>query len=729
MATLSTAIDLQNRMSPQLDVITGSLRTTIATMRILNNELVAGPQQDMYGAALTNLRRLQRQLNEIRKEISEIPPEQEQVTQGFSDWQRGVISVSAALNVLGRIWDSIKRFANITDEFTSTTARVNMINDGLRTELELQQAIFDSAQRSGSLYATTADTVAKLNLLARDAFSGNDEALAFAEVLQKAFFVSGVGLQEQNAATRQMIQALASGRLQGDEFISITENAPLIAQAIADTVGTSMGEMRKLSREGLITTDIVKKAVFSVADDINDKFMQIPQTFGQTMNSIRNQALWTSRELLMSFSNFLNSPAFSVWYQRIISLVVSIGSYLLQLGDWFGRLMRNQGFQTFLSDMAIFFTVLGSIVMATIGFIQTTIDVLALLWPYIGPTLMSLLYFFLEITIALKAYALWMAITRGVTFLAAAAMIVYGVATGTMTAATVAATAAQLGLNAAIWANPITWMIVVVLALIAVLVALGAAVVRLWNTNVAFREGIFAVWNTILDFFNRIPLAFVQVGMGIQNVFSWIRQGVFSLMEGMVNGIINRINTLIGWLNKIPGVNVSAMEQVSFGAERAIQEEAIRQSNREVVDAAALEYVENRDARLAQQAESLAEMSNRLQVEYDALNAPTDFQGRITRDLEIPFDYKDYFDRATIAGGFLDSVGEVGIKKEDLKYLRDAARVDYINQYTTLRPVVTASFGDVRETADVEQILGVFENGVEESMRNVLWRGVRPLEN
>jgi len=194
--------------------------------------------------------------------------------------------VSAAALIAGAI-----KGMSITDEFMNTSARLDLINDGLQTQEELQNKIFAAADRSKGAYTNMAAAISKMGILAEDAFSSNDELIAFTELVQKSFKVGGASASEQSSALLQLTQAMAAGRLQGDEFRSIMENAPMIADAIATFTGKSKGELKEMSAEGTITSDIIKNAMFMAADDITEKFNAMPMTFADAWNKIKNSLL------------------------------------------------------------------------------------------------------------------------------------------------------------------------------------------------------------------------------------------------------------------------------------------------------------------------------------------------------------------------------------------------------------------------------------------------------
>ena len=202
---------------------------------------------------------------------------------------------------------AVKKVMDLTDTYTSTNARLSMITDNLEEQKVLQKDIFDAANRARGQYDAMANSAAKLSMLAGDNFGSNQEAIAFAELLTKSLKVSGAGQAEQDSAFLQLTQAMTAGKLQGDEFRSIVENAPMVADAIATYMGKSKSELKELSSQGLITSDIIKGAMFAAADDINGKFAQMPMTFADVMNVMSNNAMNAFGPTLEKINNMINS--------------------------------------------------------------------------------------------------------------------------------------------------------------------------------------------------------------------------------------------------------------------------------------------------------------------------------------------------------------------------------------------------------------------------------------
>lgn len=194
-----------------------------------------------------------------------------------------------------------------TDQLTQIKARINLINDGSQSTAEIMDKIYSAANRSRGSYLDMADSVAKLNMLAKDAFSSNDEAIYFVEQLNKQFKISGASVEETTSAMYQLTQAMAAGKLQGDEFHSIMENAPMLAQSIASEMGLTVGQLKEMSSQGLITADIIKEALFNSAEETNAKFAEIPMTFQDIGTQVQNELIAAFQPAMEEISNMTSS--------------------------------------------------------------------------------------------------------------------------------------------------------------------------------------------------------------------------------------------------------------------------------------------------------------------------------------------------------------------------------------------------------------------------------------
>lgn len=248
--------------------------------------------------------------NKVAKEAAGIRAEIKSIVAQMNKGLQFAGAVTGIGLVANKVKDVAVAAAQTADELTSIRSRINLINDGSQTTAEIMDKIYGAANRSRGSYIDMADSVAKLNMLAKDAFSSNDEAIAFVEQLNKQFKISGASVQEASAAMYQLTQAMAAGKLQGDEFRSIMENAPLLAQSIAQQMGLSVGQLKEMSSQGLITADIIKEALFNSAEETNAKFAEIPMTFAEVGQSIQNQLIQAFQPVLEQISSIPQSGEF-----------------------------------------------------------------------------------------------------------------------------------------------------------------------------------------------------------------------------------------------------------------------------------------------------------------------------------------------------------------------------------------------------------------------------------
>ena len=186
---------------------------------------------------------------------------------------------------------SIQWLVGTSDQLTQINARLQLMTGSAEAAAEANEQIYQAAMRARGAYTDMADLVSQLGTLAGNAFSDTGEIVAFAEQLQKQMALSGTSTQAAQAAMLQLTQGLSSGALRGEELNSVLEQTPMIAQTIADYLGMTTGEMRELASEGGLTAEVVKNAVLGAAEETNAAFEQMPMTWGQVWNTMKNMAI------------------------------------------------------------------------------------------------------------------------------------------------------------------------------------------------------------------------------------------------------------------------------------------------------------------------------------------------------------------------------------------------------------------------------------------------------
>lgn len=300
---LSNTVQLRDGMSNVLSRIASNLSAVndrFERMQSLTEQAAPTGLYSQFNSELTGVR------EELTRTVSEV----EELRSGMTSAQPPAENLTASLKKLGTAFLGSKLVSGIvsmSDEMTQTTARLNLMNDGLQSTADLQELIYQSAMRSRGAYNATADAVAKMGLLAGDAFSSNQETIAFVEQLNKQFKIAGTSAEGQAAAMLQITQAMGSGVLRGEELNSVFEQAPTIIQSIADYLGVSVGEIRSMAQEGELTASVVKSALLSSAEETNQKFSEIPLTWSDVWTQASNMAIMALQPLLEAINWVANN--------------------------------------------------------------------------------------------------------------------------------------------------------------------------------------------------------------------------------------------------------------------------------------------------------------------------------------------------------------------------------------------------------------------------------------
>lgn len=481
----------------------------------------------------------------IRDEIKSIMT---QVNKGLQ-FAGAVTGISLAATA---VKDVATAAAQTADQLTSVRSRINLINDGTQTTAEIMDKVFDAAQRSRGSYVDMADSVAKLNMLAKDAFSSNDEAIMFVEQLNKQFKVSGASIEESSAAMYQLTQAMAAGKLQGDEFHSIMENAPMLAQSIAQEMGLTVGQLKDMSSQGLITADIIKEALFNSAEETNAKFAEIPMTFAEMGQSIQNEMLLAFQPVLEQLSTIPQNGDFQAFVQgvgvAIRSMAATASASIGIIGAAFNGLKAiiTVISQTIRSFTSLFITTMPRVSAAVLAVVvafttyraamalcgtQTaalTVKTVALKTAQLASAVATRAYgvSMTAVRVAIQGTILTVgALTMGTTVLKSLFLALRG--------STLATATAQRVLNLVMRANPIGILISVIMTLVTVFATAAAASNGFGNT-------LASVFSTIV------------------HTAVW---GVNKIIEAL-NWLINKLNSVGDKIAKFFGTTFTAIQQV-----------------------------------------------------------------------------------------------------------------------------------------------------------------------
>lgn len=590
------------------------------------------------------------------------------LTGGFNSLSKAIVVTNQALQLMQTLYQGTSTVMTGADDRVSADSRLSLMKDELHTQEQLEQQIMSVANASRARYETTADLVAKVGR--QDFFEGdNDMATRFADIINKGFVVSGASASEMDGAIRQLTQGIASNTLRGDEFNSVMENAPILAEMIADSLNVTKGQLREMAAEGELSSEVVASAILSQGDRVDEMFNKMPQTFGQSVAVIQNY--------ISQIANRLSEPGRA--FDRINQKIQDFIAWLDTANGQAFLINVEQGIEGVVNGLLWMMDLAGNIY----NFFNDN-------WTTMAPIMAGIAAAIIGITTALTIY-------KAIAFIVAAADAVRSAAAMIATGATVAATAAQWGLNAALFACPITWIILAIVALIAIVIAAIVWINKLWETNINFRIAITMVLNTMANQFDNILLFFQRIALAMANYFSYAKAIILLNLQEIVNHAIDDINELIALVNKIPGVNIEAVGKVTFGAEAAAEEYAKVQQR--FSDFAAAEQAVNDKA--AARAAKLEEDKVKWQAEIDAKNKEAE-------DAANKYSYDGFtYDKpvnAYVTGGGLDK--ELDISNTSLEYLNDIAERNALQQFDALNATMQVVAEDaVLSDADKEILM------------------------
>lgn len=593
---------------------------------------------------------------------------------------------------------SVGKALNISDELVQTTSRLNMMNDGVQTTAELVNMVYAAAQDARGSFSQMADVVARFGNNAKDAFSSSEEVVAFADLIQKQMTIAGASTQEAANAELQLSQALGSGVLRGDELNSIFEQAPNLIQNIADYLDVPIGKIREMAADGELSADVVKAAIFSAADDINSKFNEMPMTWGQIWQSMQNTALIAFQPVLQRLNELANSEAFQTFIQGAIEAMATLANILLNVFD----LAVSIG--TFIGDN----------------------------WSIIAPIVYG-------IVAALTAYIAISAISAAIDATKAAADALAARQTFLWTVQ-------QYGLNAALAACPITWIIVLIIALIAIIFAVCNAIAKMTGIANSGFGVITGGVNVVIQFFKNLGLTVANIALGIGNAIA-------ALASNMMTAFHNAICNVQSWFYNLLSTALSVIEGICA----ALNKLPFVEFDYSGISSAADDYAAKASeaAGNKEDYQSISDAFNEGFTTFDAFqdgwasdafNAGAAWGDGIAdkvsnfslsdvfgqTDIPNVGDYTSGFNDAIANSGVGDSIGNIDdntgkikdsldVTEEDLKYLRDIAEQEAINRFTTAEINVDMSGmqNTVNSGDDIDGFMTKLTDSVNEAVDNM----------
>lgn len=589
------------------------------------------------------------------------------------------------INLVEKGIGAINGLMSANDKVTSDVAKIGLFNyDKNMSNAQAYGMAYRAAQNSRS---DLSDTTTLINRIMMSGVYGQEagslgSATRMAETLNKALVVGGGTAEENKRALIQLSQGLSSGRLQGDELRSIREQAPYLASVLAEGlnkiddrfIGTTVGDLKELGAQGELTSDVVIRALEAMQDQVDATFAdKAPRTWAQGLTSIKN----TIKVMTAYLQSMEGGPL-----SKISELVWTIADYLKSTDGL--RLM---------SGIANMLTFIGNVLDIVI---QAALNGITWLMDHSWALYIILLAIAIVIGVHIVG-ALYAMVAATWPFLLIAALIV-GII---MLLMRMGFTFEQIAGGIA---GSVTWLVSLI-----------------WNSVLAvigFFKGLWAALGAIVD----------NIGILFYNIFKVYLPQL--ALEG-AKMIVRRFSVVLDVLGKL----VELLGGTGFSSKSILDK--LDEKSSEIGDRAK-EYKDVGQAYLdAYHSTGAFEdgwSSKAFNSGYEwgagAVKTLTDGIGDFTGGLT---DFMEgntaLYNGATgagvnVAGGNLDSVGsiknDVNINDEDIQLLRDMAARDYLLNLQQITPVAHISFGDVRETADVNKIMDVIEDMVEEQMATSL---------
>jgi tape measure domain-containing protein len=697
VATIRSQMVLNDGISGVLKRITNGLSTTLNAFEQVQRASGRAVDVTQIQAARAALAEANRDVDNMAEAYRRAAQQEEVLNKGLRN------GASAADGLLGKVKGIVTTLAagagakavlGLSDQLASSSARLSLIVDDGGSVDALEQKIMASAQRSRASYLGTMQTISKLGLQAGDAFNSNDELIRFTELLNKNFVIGGSSATEQAAAMYQLTQAMGSGRLQGDEYRSIIENAPMLAGAIEEymrNVQGATGAMKDWSSEGLLTADVIKAAVFNSADEVEARFQQMPMTWGQVWTQMQNKAIAAFDPVLSKLNQVANSERFETVTDGIVSGLATIAAVAGVVLD-----LLISG---------------GSLVVDN--------------WSWLEPIVWGLVAAF----VAYNTVAL---ITNGLNAATALAEGVKAAALAMSTGATFAATVAQYGLNAALLACPITWIVLLIIALVAAFYAAVAAINHFAGTSLSATGIVMGAFAVAGAFIINLILGVVNfvIGIGVElynliatfanffaNVFNDPVGAIINLFAGMFDFILGIVQSAASLIDTVLGTDMSSAV-AGFRNTVATKVEEIVGDQVEVMEKLnasdyQIQRIEYGDAWAA--GNSLGRGIE------DAVGGLFNFDLGAAENYgaDSPFALDDISNNAALTAANTGATADaLTATTEELEYLRDIAERDAINRFTTAEVKIdmTGMQNRIEGGADLDGVISALTDGFTEAL-------------
>ncbi|HCJ2853413.1 TPA: tape measure protein [Clostridioides difficile] len=754
MATIQTSIRIFDGMTPAFRSMTTAMNIVLSSFEQLQRTSSNAVDANSIRTAREELARAEAGFDRLEQQIRESDNQQrrlnEDINKGASSTDRllgsakKLVGVYMSLRTLGNV-------VNLSDQMTSTNARLNMINDGQQSDNGLNKMIFQSAERSRASYLDTAKIVSRVGMNAGSAFSSTREIVGFAEQLNKKFVIAGASTEEMNSALLQLTQGLGSGVLRGEELNAVFESAPNIIQSIADYLEVDIGKIRGMASEGMLTADIVKNSLLAAAEQTNAEFEKMPYTFGQIWTSIKNNAIMIFGVIQKKIEQSMSNKGFRTFIDNFINGLYILGNVFFNIFNGIISILGSPFFQAFTNTIIVCVSLIAQALGWVITQALNIANVFAQNWSIIAPAVYGVVAAIAIYSLALAGMWAWEKLVAASKFVVMFAQMLLNTQTVEGYKSLVLYALGQWGVNEAMLACPIFWVVAGIIALVVALFVGVAVFNHFANTSISavgvvagaisvaasFIGNIFvATGNMLIDIVALIWNTFATFAEFLANVFNDPLGSIIRLFSGMADTVLGILQSIASAIDTIFGSNLASA--VSGWSDK----------------------LQSWTDEVAGEAKIKVERIDPSSLHYDRFNYTKAWDGGYKFGEKLENKIKDAFDISKIADkakkdlglddlwdkkyGLGDGFGSGGLNsplndaaksakdtagntakmaktmdksQEDLKYLRDIAEQETINRFTGVNIKIDMNnTNNISKDADVDGIVNVLTEKLNDAM-------------
>lgn len=715
MASIQTGIELQDSFTSVMYGIIGAMNDAVYAASDLQSAMSESVNHSPYDDIQSDVEQMTDGIEQATREQDDFNKEMQRGASHANDLMdaiKGAVATYATIQTLGNVIE-------LSDDMTQTSARLDLIVDDGGSVEELENKIYASAQNARGDYLATADAVSKMGMQASQAFSSNDELIEFTELLNKQFVNAGTSAQGIDSVMLQLTQSMAAGKLQGEELGAVLDNAAPIVQNIQkyleEVEGIDASNIKELASDGVITADIIKNSMFYAADEINAKFETMPMTWGQVWQSFQNTAVKAFQPVLERINDMANSEALNTTIENTVAALAIMAGIVLNIFELIGAVGQ------FASDN----------------------------WSIIEPLIIGVAVALGLYTAALVANSAAQGINSAVKGFAAFQASVHAAALMMESGATFTATAAQHGFNAALLACPLTWIIILIIALIAIIYAVCAAIAKLTGVATSGFGVICGGVNVVIQFFKNLGLTVANIALGIGNAIAALASNMMTAFHNAICNIqswfynllstgLTVIEGICAALNKLPfvefdysGISNAADDYAAKAAEAAGNKEEYK-SISDAFNEGFSTFDTFQDGWISDAFNAGAAWGDGIADKVSDFSISDIFGAT---DIPNPDDYSSAFSDAingSGATGNLDDIaGNTGsikdsldVTQEELKYMRDIAEQESINRFTTAEiKIEQTNNNNISSDMDLDGIISGLADAVDEASEILVGKG------